>query len=393
MKIGINLTREKVGGITSSNLNLLNYLYKLNYEFIGLELSTKIHSEGPALFRSFAPETFDHHIINIHHLPLTNILKRSVALDDVRKSYLEPIRIIRKILRETRPNVMLISGTSYTAWLISIAAKREKIPVVLWYSGIISKEIAHYKSIKVKRMFLWVEKEMVKLASEIIFPSELCKKVVEEDITKRKIKKSYILPNPVSNTFTDPIAQEPSRNRSIAAIGRYSLIKNFDKFFEIHLELLRRGWEHKASFVTNPDANLEKMPKTIELLPSMTQEQLKKFYLSQGVIICPSIFETFGNVPMEASCLGIPVLVNETMGCAEILRKAGLANMVISFDDINKVADRVQELCGQSILLKQLNSLKALVDINTVSEEMRIIIDGVAANGHKKKNSPAGAPA
>ena len=64
MKIAINLTREKVGGITSSNINLINYLYKSNYEFTGIELVSRMHMEGPALFRSFAPEIFDHHIMD-----------------------------------------------------------------------------------------------------------------------------------------------------------------------------------------------------------------------------------------------------------------------------------------------------------------------------------------
>src|SRR3989344_585824 len=150
-------------------------------------------------------------------------------------------------------------------------------------------------------------------------------------------KNSYVIPNPVASIFTDPNAVDTSIERRIAAVGRYSKIKNFDTYFALHSELQKRKWRHTASFVTNPDADLKKMPKTIELLPSMTTEGLKKFYLSQGLIVCPSTFETFGNVPMEAACLGIPVLVSDKMGCAEVLKKVGLANMVISFDDIGKV--------------------------------------------------------
>ena len=106
----------------------------------------------------------------------------------------------------------------------------------------------------------------------------------------------------------------------------------------------------------------------------MTAEGLKKFYLSQGLIICPSTFETFGNVPMEAVCMGIPVLVSENMGCAEILRKVGLENMIMSFNNTKLVADRVQELCGQSILPKQLNALKRILDNSFVSEQIRAVI-------------------
>ncbi len=384
MKVAINLTREKVGGITSSNINLINYLYKLNYEFTGIELVSRMHMEGPALFRSFAPEIFDHHIISIHHLPLHKILRRSNSLQEVKKAYREPIKIIRKVLKENRPDVVLLSGTYYLPWLISIAAKKEKIPVVLWYSGVLTKEMEH-SSPKNRRLFLWVEKAIIKNASKIIFPSELCKQTVQELVTKRKIRNGYIIPNPIASIFTDPSVVDDSQDRTIAAVGRYSIIKNFDKFFELELELQKRKWRHTASFVTNPDANLENMPKSIKLLPSMKPDELKKFYLTQGLIVCPSIFETFGNVPMEAACLGVPVLVNETMGCAEILKKVGLENMVISFDDISKVADRVEQLCDQSILPKQLNALKKILDTNFVSEEIRVVLNEAVGKSHQGK--------
>ncbi|MBP9708994.1 MAG: glycosyltransferase [Oligoflexales bacterium] len=374
MKIAINLTRDNVGGITSSNLNLVNYLYKLDDEFIGLELTSRMYMKGPALFRHFDPEVFDHHIINIHHLPLMDVLKHSKTLKKTENAYKEAIKIIRGILNETRPDVVLLSGTYYMPWLISIAAKKEKIPVILWYSGVLSKETEHYPN-KLKKLFLSMEKSVVKNSAQIIFPSGLCKKTVEELVVKGKIRNSYVIPNPVASIFTDPSAVDASIERRIAAVGRYSKIKNFDKFFELHLELQKRKWRHTASFVTNPNVNLKTMPKTIEVLPSMTAEGLKKFYLSQGLIVCPSTFETFGNVPMEATCLGIPVLVSDTMGCAEVLKKVGLANMVISFDDIGKVADRAQELCGQSILPKQLNALKRILDNNFVSEEIRAVLN------------------
>ena len=381
MKIAINLTRDNVGGITSSNLNLVNYLYKLDYEFIGLELTSRIYMKGPTLFRHFDPEVFDHHILNIHHLPLMDALKRSRTIKDVENVYKEPIKIIRGILNETRPDVVLLSGTYYLPWLISIAAKKENIPVILWYSGVLSKETEHYPD-TLRKLFLSMEKAVVKNSSQIIFPSVLCKKIVEELVVKGKIKNSYVVPNPVASIFTDPSAVDASIERRIAAVGRYSKIKNFDTYFALHSELQKRKWRHTASFVTDPDANLKTMPKSVELLPSMAVEGLKKFYLSQGLIVCPSTFETFGNVPMEAACLGIPVLVSETMGCAEVLKKVGLANMVISFDDIGKVTDRAQELCGQSILPKQLNALKRILDNNFVSEEIRAVLDNAA-----KKNN------
>ncbi|NLE07429.1 MAG: glycosyltransferase family 4 protein [Parcubacteria group bacterium] len=378
MKIAINLSREYVGGITSSNLNLINHLYTSDNKFIGLELNARVYMKGPAIFRNFAPEIFDYHIVNTHHLPIMNVVKKAKNINEVKKAYSEIIKIVRNILKATKPDVILLSGTYYVPWIISIAAKQEKIPIVLWYSGVLSKEVENQPA-KMRNIFSAMEKSMITRAIKIIFPSKICKDVVEKEVVKRKIKNSFIIPNPISSLFTEPCAVEYSVERRIAAVGRYSKIKNFDVFFELHKNLLRQKWEHSACFVTNSNnAYIKKIPKTIEVLPPMTFKGLKKFYLSQGLIICPSIFETFGNVPMEAVCLGIPVLVSDKMGCAEILKKVGLSNMVISFDNIKEVTERVKELCGQSVLPKQMNALKRILDSRFISEEINAILISVA---------------
>lgn len=383
MKIAINLAREYIGGITSSNINLINHLYGQDYKLLGIELNSRMYMKGPVIFRNFAPEVFDHHIINIHNLPIMDLLKRNRTIKEVERKYKEAIRIIRGILKEEKPDVVLLSGTHYCPWLLSIAAQREKIPIVLWYSGVLLKEVKHYSK-KIRNLFLQMEKAMIARSSRIVFPSKLCKDTVEALVVKKKIKKSRVIPNPIANIFTEPCAVEYSAERKIAAVGRYVKIKNFDRFFELHGKLLERGWQHTASFVTNTDASPKSMPKTIEILPSMNWEVLKKFYISQGLIVCPSEFETFGNVPMEAACLGVPVLVSDKMGCAEILKKVGLGNMVISFDDIDKVADRAQQLCGQSILPQQLNALKRILDYRAVSEEMRDVLQTACKMKNKK---------
>lgn len=383
MKIAINLTRESLGGITSSNMNLINYLYGQDYGFLGVELNARVYMRGPFLFRNFAPEMFDHRIINIHDLPIKDVLERSQNLKDVENAYKLPISIIRNIFKEEKPDVILLSGTYYFPWLISVAARQENIPIVLWYSGVLTKEVEHYPE-KMRGLFSQMEKAMIASSAKIIFPSKLCKDTVEEVVAKSRIKKGYVIPNPIANIFIEPCAVEYSVERRIAAVGRYTKVKNFDKFFELHEKLLKRKWRHTASFVTNQDIKIKRLPKSVETFPPMTPEGIKNFYISQGLIVCPSEFETFGNVPMEAACLGVPVLVSDKMGCAEVLRKVGLENMVISFDDLEQVADRAQQLCGQSIMPKQTNALKRLLDNRFVSEEIRAVLLGVCSDGDEE---------
>jgi len=376
MKIAINLTRDYVGGITTSNLSLMHHLHKHDYEFVGIELTSKMYMKGPTLFRPFAPELFDHHIINIHHLPIDKIVKRSPTLTGLKRQYREAITLTRSILRETKPDVVFISGTYYIPWIISLAARQEGIPIVLWYSGILTKETEHYNSTH-HALYKKMECDIASSATSIIFPSQICKTMVEKEVLKKKVRRSFIIPNPLPQIFTESSPVNASIERRICGVGRYSRIKNFDTFFKIHNILKKQKWTHSASFVTNANVQRKTIPRSIDILPSMTPEGLKSFYQSQGLVVCPSLFETFGNVPMEAVSLGIPVLVNDTMGCSEILRKAGLESMVMSFNDINAVVERVKELCGQSILPKQMNAVRRLLDAHLVNEEIRAVITAV----------------
>ena len=281
------------------------------------------------------------------------------------KIYRPIIKIIKDILKKDKPDIVFLNGTYYIPWIISIAAFELKIPIVLRYAGVYSKETENFKP-KLKKFFNEIEKSFQKRVSHFIFPSRLSLNIVEKEIVKKDIKNSFIVPN--SFNVPENYSVFKSVERRIASIGRWDKIKNFKSFFKIHKLLEKEGWKHEASFVTG-NSKIKNMPKTINKFTSMTHNELMNFYSSQGLIICPSLFETFGNVPMEAVCMGIPVLVSENMGCSEILKMAGLDNMVISFDDSKKVTERVKKLCGQQILPKQINNLRKILNPKVINAE------------------------
>lgn len=375
MRIAINITREIVSGITSANISLLNHLSGNNHEFVGIELNIHPYMKGPVIFRSFSPETFDHHIINIHDKSIGKIIKKSKELKNIGDAYKDTIQYIRKILKETKPDCVLLNGTYSLPWLIAIAAHKENVPIVLWYAGVLTREVVHYPP-KIRKIFEAMERSIIKLADKIIFPSRICRDVVEAEVAKTKLKNAHVIPNPLNPIFTEPSAIEQSIERRIAAVGRYTPVKNFDEFFAIHKQLKNDKWYHTASFVTKI-GKIKSLPKDINLLPPMTPQGLKRFYLTQGLLICPSHFETFGYAPMEAACLGIPVLVNKTMGCADILKQVGLENMVIDFTDRKAAIERIKKLCGQYILPKQLNALRKILDYRFVGDEIEAVLESV----------------
>jgi glycosyltransferase involved in cell wall biosynthesis len=370
VRIATNVTREYLGGIARSNISFMDSLNGEGKGVVGIELNGRRYMRAPTIFRHLSPDWFNHHIINIHDLPITKAINSSKSLKDLEKKYRHIIKIIKEILLREKPDVVFLNGTYYIPWIISIAAYELKIPIVLRYAGVYSKETESFKP-KAKKFFNEMEKSFQKRVSHFIFPSRLCLNVVEKEVIKKEIKNVFIIPNPFKVPEDKVVFK--SIERRIAAIGRWDKIKNFRSFFEIHEVLKKAGWEHEASFVTG-DYKIKNIPKTINRFTSMTHDELLEFYSSQGLIICPSLFETFGNVPVEAVCMGVPVLVSENMGCAEVLRTAGLSNMVMSFKDIKKVAERVKELCGQQILPKQINNLRKILDPKVVNAEIMSVL-------------------
>jgi len=371
MKVAINITREPLGGITSVNLNLFNYLHGSNISFLGIELNAFRKCKSPIVYRHLSPEWFDHQIISICDFSINEIVKKSNSLKDVERKFQPIIKIVREIIKKEKPDVFLINGTYFIPWIISIAARKEGIPVVLWYAGVLVKETAHFRK-KEREIFLKMERDIIKNSSKIIFPSKICKDVVlDEVLNYKKAQEGVIIPNPISPLFTKEKKQKNAIKNKIAFIGRYAPIKNLEAFISLHLLLNKRGWKHEATIINGKEHKaIKNMPKDIKIIPMMANDKMKSFYKKQGLIISPSHFETFGNVPVETVCVGVPVLINENMGCSEVFSQAGLEEMIISFDNLEAVADRVISLCGKTVDSSKLNALKNLINCETVSKKI-----------------------
>lgn len=385
MKIALNITREPLAGITSTTLSFLDYLHGHNTSFAGIELNAYRTFKSPIVYRHLSPDWFSHHIVSTCDFPINRIIKKSRSLKEVEKNFRPIIDTVKEFIRKEQPDVFLIQGTYYVPWIISIAAREAGIPIVLWYAGVLSKEVEHMTP-HFRKMFREMERSIVRRAEQIIFPSKACKEVVRNNVSKtRAVQDGNIIPNPIAPIFTRRTKIElPVQNR-IAFVGRYTPIKNVQEFCQIHKKLLKQGWEHSATLVSDiHPRELKKIPKSIEVIPSMSVNELSTFYSSQGLIISPSHFETFGNVPIEAACEGIPVLVSQHMGCAEVLKASGLGKMVIDFDDKDSVVDRVRELCGQHILPRQINNLKKRVDTKYVANEIMALLGGQLRRSNRK---------
>ncbi|MFA5369044.1 MAG: glycosyltransferase family 4 protein [Candidatus Paceibacterota bacterium] len=371
MKVAINITREPLGGITSVNLNLLNHLHGSNISFLGIELNAFRKFKSSVAYRHLSPNWFNHQIISICDFSINEIIKNVDNLKEIEKIFNPIIEIVREILRKEKPDVFLINGTYYVPWILSIAARKEGIPIVLWYAGVLAKETAHFKQ-KQRDIFLEMEKNIIKNSSTIIFPSQICKDTVLGEVSNaKKVEEGTVVPNPISPIFTKEKKQKKILKNKIAFIGRYAPIKNIEAFISLHLLLKEKGWKHEATIVNGKEHKfIKNIPDDIKIISMMPSEEMKSFYQKQSLVISPSHFETFGNVPVETACTGIPVLVNKNMGCSEVFYQAGLEEMVVDFDDLESVANKTINFCGKIIESSKVKNLKDLVSCENISKKI-----------------------
>jgi UDP-glucose:(heptosyl)LPS alpha-1,3-glucosyltransferase len=74
------------------------------------------------------------------------------------------------------------------------------------------------------------------------------------------------------------------------------------------------------------------------------QSHIERFYGAADVVVLPSVQEAFGNVVLEALASGIPVVVNATVGAAELLRGRLAEGIVRDADDAMELIDKLQQM-------------------------------------------------
>ena len=89
------------------------------------------------------------------------------------------------------------------------------------------------------------------------------------------------------------------------------------------------------------------------LFPSITDDELRKFYLNAYVYVIPSLYEGFGIPPLEAMACNAPVIAAKTSSIPEVVGDAGLYFNPLSVEEL-------------------ITCLDALVDNNELREALKM---------------------
>ncbi|VVC03331.1 D-inositol-3-phosphate glycosyltransferase [Candidatus Burarchaeum australiense] len=268
------------------------------------------------------------------------------GLENVRQFHerFEPIvEDMRRLIGEEQPDCALIGGTYWFPWVIMKAAEREGIPIIHSYQGILSQEIVHYPE-PLKQLLHEIERDFFDESRAYIFPSTLAKNTVHA-LAGSEFPRSYVVFNGVPpEIFSLPENRDPAREFSIGFVGRWDPIKNFK-----YLGNLSSATGLPVRAVMTPkDAEIaaQMTAAGVVFVPPMSQEDIVKFYQTVGVMVSPSRFETYGNVPLEAVATGTPAVITSTMGVAEVFGQLGLQRFIVDIAGFEngEVAEKIQAI-------------------------------------------------
>ncbi len=184
-------------------------------------------------------------------------------------------------------------------------------------------------------------------------------------------------------------------------VGRISKEKNVDALIEAFEEVLRRGCQASLIFVGDGPhrqslaARCQDRP--VAFAGILEGEELARAYASGDCMVFPSTTDTFGNVVLEAQASGLPVIVSDQGGPAEIVRGHD-SGIVVDLSQPQSLADAMERIIRDADLRRELRQrgLRNVAESNweNVLEEFwsRDESDGSEANMEAFRSLDAPSP-
>ena len=189
-------------------------------------------------------------------------------------------------------------------------------------------------------------------------------KLMEKELAQLGIPKDSIrcLPNGVDIKLFHPLGKKEDNlvlfvGRICPQKGLYTLLKSITYLEKpIHLVIIGpKGWDLK--YFENILKLIEKENKKgkhkITYAGSVKKEELIKWYRKASIFVCPSLFEPFGIVNLEALSCETPVIASNVGGIPDVVHK-GMNGILIPPNDAVKLAEAIQYLLDNEDIRKKL---------------------------------------
>jgi len=348
MKVLTNIKFAHTAGIAQVVLSFMDFIEKSKGNDLNIVAVTLL-DKSKKTYKKVTTKKTSTVSIGVEIPNIAEVVNKAKNLAEVKKAYEKVISAYQLAIKKEKPDLILVNGTYFMPWCLLLASERENVPAVLHYHGVLMKEVSTWGK-RQRKIFLDMERCFDKKNMFYIFPSEITKKVVEKEVFKHKVKKSAVIPNPVSAHFFEENNQVETRN--IGIVSRWTGIKNVAFCETLANYNNKKGNKFVVNVITDLDKNnktYKKLSKVITFHKPKNNKELASFYKSMGVVISPSHFETYGNVAKECIASGTPAMVSCNMGVSETFNNLGLGDWIINFDSVKLVYDKIDSLMGETV--------------------------------------------
>lgn len=275
---------------------------------------------------------------------------------DPREYFSKEIERLRRFMRETQPDILFLNGYSIIGWLLLEAATQEHLPIVTQHAGIACIEYQIYKHLysnMALKIFLEMERDIVRQASKQVFLNDYSRRIFSEKVLQIPQGQSVIIPLPYGADRWERMPKFKKDGLTIGCVARWDRIKNHAAVLDVAREAQAQGlpWRFK-SVTTIPPTKLFRRFKDeylarITVLPPMEREALKEFYREVDLFILPSFFDVSPNVALEAAGAGKPTLISPTVGWVSEYQACRMDKWIVDFSDPKAVVARLRALVAK----------------------------------------------
>lgn len=368
MKIATNVQPKKLGGMARVFSSLSAFVERSGVLMELVPLAVTSRPDAPAgvtpwedyvdgRLRGYAART------NTALYPAA--LAASTTLEELAAALSPLTRAYEDALRRIGPDLVLVNGTYYRPWCLRIAARSLGLPVVVQYHGSAVRESEGMVDPRALPLVSAIERDVLSGALRVLFPSTLAQAQAPR-VTGMDSVQSVIIPNAVPDIFF--AAQGAHDARSLGFILRWEQVKNtrFVEAFISRNETLPEPYTLSLISDIHDDPVRRPVSPHLTVRPAYDTLALATFYASQAAVICPSVFETFGNVAAEAVASGTPAIVSRAMGVSEVFASVGMERLIVDFSEPDALFAQLPAIIRQGIAADERARLKMTLAEETV---------------------------
>jgi glycogen synthase len=231
--------------------------------------------------------------------------------------------IVREVYAHSQRPDMVHVHSLQGAWLARSISAGFRVPLVYTSHSMIRKlgQFVHRDQYSLKK-----QEELYRSAHTIIFPSALEKDTFLQSYAKYT-HKAYVIPNGFKSERCEQMEKDVNQ---ILYVGRLSpekgivyLIRALPYILEMnpkaYLSIVGSTGTEKYMKEIEAEINRLDLAKHIQIHPWKSSSDILQEYRKAKVVVVPSLYESFGLVPLEAVSQGTPVILTKNVGACAYL--------------------------------------------------------------------------